>query len=843
MRVDALFRPVSARPLAALRVGLPLLLLAHLIWLSDDLLSLHGSRGIIPWELTNLLRDPWVPGLPTLARALLPFGIIEHTAITLLLSVYAGSLLALALGFQARLSAFLAWSLHLSLTISGSASSYGVDQLANTFLFYLFVFPSGRSREETIPVGVLRVMQLHLCVVYLAAGLDKAMGSQWWNGEAIWQTVSQPIFTTFDLSGLASHAWIPALAGRSTLVVEIGYAFLIWPRRTRKAWCLAAIGFHVGTAVIMGLVFFASVMILLSACLFLVPEQVTERSVAPARGPVLASLLVFAALPSVDLEPLVRRLMARDQIPGVAVGVVERGQLVFARGYGYRDLDRRLPVTPDTLFALGSCSKAFTATAIAQLADEGRLSLDTPVRTYLPDFSLEDPLASATLTTRDLLTHQSGLPRHDFFWYQAPFSRDELYGRLRFLEPVGPPRSQWRYNSLMFVVAGRVVENVSGQSWERFVQTRILEPLDMRRTVLSAEAMEADADHASPYALRDGRVQAIPMLKRLNAIAPAGAVQTSVRDLARWLTFHAMGSPELLGDAMWRELHRPQVEMPAPPEPEVQQPHYALGWIHESYRGHPLVFHNGAIDGFTVHLGFLPETGQGLIILTNRDLARDAVMTLAFSTYDRLLQLERIDWEARFKETPESLRRVSARALDLPLETLAGRYEHPAYGPLTVRADGNTLVVAFRDLHFTLAYQGNRRFLSQEPIAVGAPQIAMWFSKPSMGEPLQLFVPLNFDEGDPVQVFTRVASQSIRAKTRRASMPPATQPTSARSRGPIAACRNATGPGAGVSHSTGSQLERSAPVRRTAMRSPRAASCSTHAASTPPSGPTASTGE
>src|SRR6185369_15761946 len=183
-----------------------------------------------------------------------------------------------------------------------------------------------------------------------------------------------------------------------------------------------------------------------------------------------------------DLAALVRRLMARDQIPGVAVGVVERGELVFAHGFGYRDVDDRLPVTLDTLFPLGSCSKAFTATAIALLADEGMIALDAPVRAYLPDFSLEDPVASATLTTRDLLTHKSGLPRHDFFWYQAPFSRDELYDRLRFLEPSGPPRARWRYNSLMFVVAGRVVERVSGQSWESFVRDRILLPLDMRRT-------------------------------------------------------------------------------------------------------------------------------------------------------------------------------------------------------------------------------------------------------------------------------------------------------------------------------------------------------------------------
>jgi hypothetical protein len=291
MGSDTWFRPVSARPLAGLRVGLPLLLLFHLVWLSNDILSLHGSRGIIPWELTDLLRDPWVPGLPTLAKALVPLGISADTAIILLLAGYAGSLLSLALGFHARLSAFLAWGLHLSLMTSGFASFYGVDQLANTFLFYLFLFPSGRAwtfvsrlassrREETIPVGCLRVMQVHLCVIYLAAGLHKAMGRQWWNGEAIWQAVSQPVFSTFDLSWLARYSWIPMLAGWGTLVVEMGYVFLIWPRRTRKVWFIATIGLHLAMGLFMGLVFFSGVMILLTGCLFLIPERVPERAVA-----------------------------------------------------------------------------------------------------------------------------------------------------------------------------------------------------------------------------------------------------------------------------------------------------------------------------------------------------------------------------------------------------------------------------------------------------------------------------------------------------------------------------------------------------------------------------------
>jgi CubicO group peptidase (beta-lactamase class C family) len=488
---------------------------------------------------------------------------------------------------------------------------------------------------------------------------------------------------------------------------------------------------------------------------------------------VLAALLVGVCLPlglattseaplPDDFAPLVHRLMARDQIPGVAVGVVERGQLIFARGFGYRDVDSHLPVTTDTLFPLGSCSKAFTAVAVALLADEGRIGLDTPVRAYLPDFSLQDTVASATVTPRDLLTHRSGLPRHDFFWYEAPFSRDELYRRLRFLEPGGPPHARFRYNSLMFVVAARIVEKVSGQSWESFVEARILRPLNMRRTVLSPEAMEADSDHASPHAIRDGRVQRIPMLKGLNAIAPAGAVQSSVRDLARWLAFQATRSPGLLHEELWRELHRPQAEMPdaympVPDQPEVQHAYYALGWIQESYRGHTLVVHNGAIDGFTVHLGFVPETGQGLILLSNRERATAALTALAYSAYDRLLGLEPLDWEGRLEETPDPLQADRGVALDFPIEQVVGAYEHPAYGLLTIRADGDRLVMQFRSLRLTMAYQGERRFLSLNEIVDSAPQLSVQFSKPKVGEPLKVLVPLNFDDvSDPVEVFTRV---------------------------------------------------------------------------------------
>jgi hypothetical protein len=262
--------------------------------------------------------------------------------------------------------------------------------------------------------------------------------------------------------------------------------------------------------------------------------------------------------------------------------------------------------------------------------------------------------------------------------------------------------------------------------------------------------MEADSDHASPYAMREGRARRIRMLEHLSAIAPAGAVQTSLRDLGRWLAFHATRSPAILGESQWHELHRPQAEMPPSDQPEVQHPSYALGWIHEIYRGHPLVVHNGSIDGFTVHLGFLPETGRGLILLANRDLANAAVMALAYSAYDRLLGLEPIDWERRITDAPAPSQEVREVALDFPIQEVVGRYEHPAYGALTVRAQGRRLALKFRTFRLTLVYQGDRRFLGLQPLTDGTPPISVRFAHG------KLLVPLNFDAGDPVEEFTRV---------------------------------------------------------------------------------------
>ena len=308
MGSDTWFRPVSPRPLAGLRVGLPLLLLFHLVWLSNDFLSLHGSRGIIPWELTDLLRDPWVPGLPTLAKAFLSLGIREpHRHYPSAVGLRRNPPLA-----RSRHS-------HPTLGVFGVGPSPQPRDERVCFLLWC------GSVGEHFPLLSLRLSVRTRLEVRVSSGFLTPRGN---NSRRLPEGHASPSLRDLSRrrfgqsngepvverrghladclsarlqhfrSQLAGEAFsIPMFAGWGTLVVEIGYAFLIWPRRSRRVWCIATFGLHLGTCLLfMGLVFFSSVMILLTGCLFMIPEEVVDRAVATRRGPVQAALLVAICL-------------------------------------------------------------------------------------------------------------------------------------------------------------------------------------------------------------------------------------------------------------------------------------------------------------------------------------------------------------------------------------------------------------------------------------------------------------------------------------------------------------------------------------------------------------------
>ena len=289
---------------------------------------------------------------------------------------------------------------------------------------------------------------------------------------------------------------------------------------------------------------------------------------------------------------------------------------------GLRDREAGLPVTQDTLFAIGSVTKSFTATAIGALVDEGLLEWDRPLRDYVPGVRLHDSFVSDRLTIVDLLSHRSGLPRHDLTCIGQPGrSRAEIVRSLRFLPLSRDLRQEFQYCNLGYLVAGHVVEVLSGAAWEDFVRGRLLGPLGMRRSNVSVDEMLADDDHAAAYTRRDGVIASVPQ-RPLPAVAPAGAINSSAADMARWLLAQLAGG-QLDGAAVMspgtaeRQL-TPHMLMPDPGDmPGLTQYAYGLGWSIGRYREHRIAMHSGGIDGFTTHCMLLPDDGIGVVVLTN----------------------------------------------------------------------------------------------------------------------------------------------------------------------------------------------------------------------------------
>ncbi len=468
-----------------------------------------------------------------------------------------------------------------------------------------------------------------------------------------------------------------------------------------------------------------------------------------------------------DFSDFVARVMEQWQVPGIAVAVAKDGRIVLAEGFGVRDLDAGLPVTPRTLFAVGSCTKAFTTTSLALLADDGALDWDAPVKTYLPDFALRDPVASERITARDLVTHRSGLPRHDLVWYGSPASRPELVARLRHLEPTEDFRATWQYQYLMYLAAGYLAGRIAGQEWEGLVRQRLFAPLGMSDSNFSVARSQESADAARPYQERDGQVTEMPF-RAIDAIAPAGAINSSVEEMGRWLLLHVnkgtVDGQRIVSEAQVAQLHAPQMVMPDPGKyAEVSLPSYALGWFVESYRGQTVVHHGGNIDGFSALVAFIQRTRIGVVALTNLN-AVPLPTIVAYHVFDRLLGLDEIPWHDRFLadrgeqkaagtagKTKVEADRVAGTHPSHTLADYAGDYAHPAYGTMTVELDGDGLALRYNSFagplrhHHYDVFEFNVELIDERYRLVFATDVA--------GELVSLSAPL--EPTVPDIVFTR----------------------------------------------------------------------------------------
>jgi CubicO group peptidase (beta-lactamase class C family) len=428
-------------------------------------------------------------------------------------------------------------------------------------------------------------------------------------------------------------------------------------------------------------------------------------AVAPA-----ATVDAAKALEGFDAS--VVRAMRELQVPGVAAGVIVDGTVTFAKGYGFRELGKGATVTPDTIFAVGSMTKSFTAVTVAAMVDERKLNWDRPVREYLPWFRMYDPVATDLITPRDLLTHRSGLPGHNFIRFSTPLAREELVRRLRYLEPSHTFREVYQYNNLMYVTAGFLAGEVAGKSWEDLVEQRIFAPLGMNNSTVRVADTQKRADFAKPHLNRNGTVQPTDFYDYQKfGVGPNGAVNSTVNDLLKYLQFHLdngmANGRQLISTAQMQQLHRPVTVAP--------DGSYALGWNVQYHRGHAVLQHGGAITGFTSMMVLIPETKTGVVVLNN--LGSSLPTVVAWDLVDRLLGLEPADYLA---ETIQRLERGRAAAEEkrkhtealrvpgakpsLELDAYTGDYFHPAYGTIRVDRKDAGLIVRFAALNILLTH-------------------------------------------------------------------------------------------------------------------------------------------
>ena len=455
-----------------------------------------------------------------------------------------------------------------------------------------------------------------------------------------------------------------------------------------------------------------------------------RRVAAMGRSHLVAAMLampVAHAAPPADLDAYVARTLQAFDAPGFSLAIVEDGRTVHAKGYGVRELGGKAPADAHTIFPIGSATKAFVSAGLAILVDEGKLAWDDKVAEVLPGFRMFDPYTTAHMTVRDLLVHNSGLGlgAGDLLWLGGTdYSRRGLMERLRYIEPERSFREGYAYDNVLYVVAGLLIEHLSGMSWEAFTHKRILVPLGMKDSTVAFEDALKRRNRASLHARLRGEMRGLgpnevlpdrsTVAESPNA-APAGSIQASATDIAQWMKVQLArgalpdGKGRLYSEAQAAEMWTPRTIEPPdryPPILDVRKPNfnlYALGWSVEDYRGHKVVNHTGGVFGGAAWVLLIPEKNVGIAAMVNSEdgAARRAVV---YRLADHYLGLSQEDWIGNYRKAVDEIMAKGLEALrklppepgsgpgpSLALEKYAGRYEDAWYGSATIRHDGKAL--------------------------------------------------------------------------------------------------------------------------------------------------------
>ena len=414
-----------------------------------------------------------------------------------------------------------------------------------------------------------------------------------------------------------------------------------------------------------------------------------------------------------SLDTALQRVLKTWKGAGFAVAVVEKNRIIYAKGFGYRDVEKKLPVTPNTLFAIGSCTKAFTTSLIGLLQKDGKLDIDKPAHQYWNELQFFTPELTNGITLRDMMSHRTGLPRHDYSWYLfADTSRETLARRIQFQEPTFPLRRQWQYNNFMFIAQGVIAEKVTGKSWEQNTRERLLLPLGMKASNFSVKELERHPDAAFGYDLKkDSVIKKLPYFN-LDAAGPAGTINSNVLEMGNWLIAWINGGKyngkQVLDENFSREAMSSQTVVgsgfPGKEKPAIHFSNYGFGWALSSYKGHYRVEHGGNIDGFSANTAFFPTDSIGIVVLVNQNSSSipNIVRNLIA---DRMLQLPYFNWnddirngfiKSRQQSLDAEKAKVSAQVKGTrpshALQDYEGVYSHPGYGSMEVFLKNDSLL-------------------------------------------------------------------------------------------------------------------------------------------------------
>lgn len=415
-----------------------------------------------------------------------------------------------------------------------------------------------------------------------------------------------------------------------------------------------------------------------------------------------------------EIDAYAQKVMTDWKQPGMSIAIVKDDKVVFAKGYGTREMGKTAPVDADTVFAIASNSKAFTAAAIAILVDEKKLAWNDKVSKYLPDFKMYDPWVTSELTVRDLVTHRVGLDTFsgDLLWYEADFTSEEILDRVRHLKPVSSFRTQYGYQNLMFIAAGEVIEKVSGKSWCDFVKEKILTPLNMTRTTCSVKNLPDNA--AFPHNESGGTLRVLHR-GNVDGAHAAAALNSSVNDLSKWVRTQ-LGKGKFEGRQIFSEaqawgMHQPFLAQQISENGWKGNPtrHFsgvASGWFVYDYHGRKVINHSGGLDGMLSYTHLIPEENVGFVVLTNSEFAPFAVMSNKIR--DVFVNAPKRDWNAEAIEqvkrnkaaADETVKKVDAARTantkpTLSLKDYAGTYSDDLYGAINIAEENGRLVMRF----------------------------------------------------------------------------------------------------------------------------------------------------